>query len=641
MKQAQTTKQQQLLSRWSEAITTPAFRSHHLTVDSLANALPQARQRSFQRLVQSLFREGLIDAKACENDDANSYWLSLENETRLQFDQLSSGRMSSWALKGGIRVNEADRPAYLIEFPSELLQLLSPVLKSPVSVEALKRLALELDDSFINDTLCLAFHDSWTQRLHRQMEDDNPINLLAWLRSQSSKTNPTLMLEQWGTLGHPWHPNYKTKLGLSADQIITFSPEFEASFPVVLCAIHRQYAHIKAIPGTPEHWTWWHTHFPQAAKKLTTELQRLDLEITHYIPLPIHPWQAEEQLPKMFSNEIDDRILILTHIVAFNGHPTMSFRTVVPEASSNAPMIKLPVALRLTSVQRTLSPRSARMGPRISHLLQKILDQEPEMRRCVSIVPERIGVHYLPQLENDDRARHLSALYRDNPLTFAGPGELIVPVGSLFAHDLQGQPLLRQWIRLAHGTDDAVAMQSFFRHYLSIAVPGLLGMYLLYGIAFEAHQQNSFMVMGSDGHPDRLLLRDFGDIRIHRDTLQATGLDLELHDPTMTLYDDAHPVRDKLLHATFMCHLGELVLLCARHWDVSPDRLWEELAEHVGRCFETLRERIDPLRWETERKALLELDWPAKSFMRMRLLDSHADIVGRLSNPLRATPHGS
>ena len=36
------------------------------------------------------------------------------------------------------------------------------------------------------------------------------------------------------------------------------------------------------------------------------------------------------------------------------------------------------------------------------------------------------------------------------------------------------------------------------------------------------------------------------------------------------------------------------------------------------------------------RKALLEQDWPAKSFMRMRLLESHADIVGRMPNPLSA-----
>ena len=142
--------------------------------------------------------------------------------------------------------------------------------------------------------------------------------------------------------------------------------------------------------------------------------------------------------------------------------------------------------------------------------------------------------------------------------------------------------------------------------------------------------------MAADGQLSRLLLRDFGDIRIDRKTLHAHGLDIELHDPKMTLYDDAGFVRDKLLHTVFMCHLGELVLLSARHFDVPQVLLWNELSAQVSQCFDDLRNDVEPQRWETERKALLEQDWPAKSFMRMRLLESHADIVGRLPNPLSA-----
>jgi siderophore synthetase component len=293
------------------------------------------------------------------------------------------------------------------------------------------------------------------------------------------------------------------------------------------------------------------------------------------------------------------------------------------------------VALRLTSVQRTVSPRSARMGPRISQLILQILDHEPQIQRLLNIVPERIGVHYAPQPANDERSRHAAVLYRDNPLTLLQEGELAVPVGSLFAVNEFEQPLLRDWVQLARGRDDSEAMLAFFDDYLAIAVPSLLGIYLMYGVAFEAHQQNSFMVMGADGQLNRLLLRDFGDIRIDRKTLHAKGLDIQLHDPKMTLYDDAGFVRDKLLHTTFMCHLGELTLLCARHWNVPENILWECLARHVEQCFESVREQVEPARWASERQALLEQDWPAKSFMRMRLHDSHADIVGRLSNPLR------
>jgi siderophore synthetase component len=503
----------------------------------------------------------------------------------------------------------------------------------------LERLAQELDDSLRNDTLCLAFHHVWTERLREQIDTEHDGNLLAWLKAGSASQHPTLLLEQWGALGHPWHPNYKTKPGLSATQVIAFSPEFEASFPIVLCALHRQFAHVEALAGTIDYLAWWQAHFPEAAEQLQRHLEQLGLVVSDYIPLPSHPWQAHEELPQSFAEELADHRLIITDIVAFTGHPTMSFRTVIPQASQTAPMVKLPVSLRLTSVQRTVSPGSVRMGPRISHLLLQILDQEPGIQRLLNIVPERIGVHYAPQPVDDDRSRHVAVLYRDNPLTLIKNGELVVPVGSLFAVNELEQPLLCDWVQLAQGRDDSEAMLAFFDDYLSIAVPGLLGMYLMYGVAFEAHQQNSFMVMDADGQLNRLLLRDFGDIRIHRKTLHSKGLDVLLHDPKMTLYDDPGFVRDKLLHTTFMCHLGELALLCARHWGVPESMLWERMATHIAQCFDSWRERVEPERWETERRALLEQDWPAKSFMRMRLLDCHTDIVGRLSNPLRSSTH--
>ena len=78
-------------------------------------------------------------------------------------------------------------------------------------------------------------------------------------------------------------------------------------------------------------------------------------------------------------------------------------------------MVKLAVSLRLTSVQRTVSPRSARMGPRIGHLPLAILEREPANQQILSSIPERIGVHFKPRPANDEHSRHLAALYRDAP----------------------------------------------------------------------------------------------------------------------------------------------------------------------------------------------------------------------------------
>ncbi len=626
--------QQGLLSRWSEALATEAFKARRINLGHLTDTLELSSRASFQRLLQALLREGLLDPEALQAE-GSMYWLTLSDGARLCFEGLIPARMNSWDIQGSITLHRAGCPVQKLLLPSQLLNLLSAQLDPLPSPEVLVRLAEELDDSFCNATLSQAFHHGWSRQLREQFQLADDSNLLVWLKDNPSHPNPTSVLEQWGTLGHPWHPNYKTKLGLSPTAVVAFSPEFEACVPVVLCALHRQWAHVESLSEPEQYRNWWQGHFPLAAGQLTECLRAGGLDPDDYLPLPVHPWQAAEELPRSFAREMADRLLVVTTIIAFNGQPTMSFRTVVPDAGPCSPMVKLPVALRLTSVQRTLSPRSARMGPRVSGLLLRMLDQEPQIRAVLNIVPERIGVHYAPQPPDDERSRHLAVLYRDNPSSVLQPGEMAVPVGSLFALDEHGQPLLRQWVRLAQGDDSRPELLRFYRDYLSITVPGLLGLYLLYGVAFEAHQQNSFMVMSPEGQLSRLMVRDFGDIRIHRQTLHRQGLDLQLHDPKMTLYDDAGFVRDKLLHTAFMCHLGELTLLCARHWKVPEDTLWNELASHVSDCFENLRERVEPQRWALERLALLEQDWPAKSFLRMRLLDSALDIVGRLNNPLR------
>ncbi|HEY0290576.1 MAG TPA: IucA/IucC family protein [Pseudomonas sp.] len=629
-------KQASLVSLWLNALETPAFKRHNLNFNVLQAAASKSFEACCQRLIQALLREEIIPRTFIECSSPEGIWINLHGGNRLHLDNLSSGRMNSWYLKGSITFHaEGATPRQLV-FPSQLLVLLATIFEQPVSAQVLSRFSEELDDSFMNDTLCVAFHNAWTESLTQQYGQGAHRGFLAAL-TQQPNINPTLLLEQWGTSGHPWHPNYKTKLGLSTEQVIGFSPEFDASYDVSFCALHRSCAHIEAIDDDLDYWQWLSSVFPTATEALQASLLSQGLNVNDYVALPVHPWQASETLPKLFANEIRDQLLVLTAIKAFTAYPTMSFRTVVPECCREAPMVKLPVALRLTSVQRTVSPRSACMGPRVSRLLLDILEREQSIQTILSILPESLGIHYKSAVRDDDRARHLAVLYRTNPLTILNTNEMAIPVGSLFALDQNGEPLLRQWVSLSEGADDENAVYAFLENYLSIAVQGLLSLYLLYGIAFEAHQQNSFMVMGTDQKPSRLLLRDFGDIRIDRGTLHSCGLDVETHDRAMTLYDNPQFVRDKLLHATFMCHLGELILLVARHWTLPQALLWNLLADQVKHCFDELRNRVNPQRWKTERQALLELDWPAKSFMRMRLLDSHIDLVGRLKNPLDAT----
>ncbi|WP_341959330.1 IucA/IucC family protein [Pseudomonas sp. RC10] len=625
-------------SHLRHGINSSIFTHHRITEENVTIALQKSSQRALQRLTQAMLREGIIQSNTLTLLPDGNRSLPLTSTTELVFEDLIDHRMSAWSLGGRVLIHHKGLPASPLTLPSELLEYVLAVSDDIADADVLTRLSAEIDNSFMNDILCVAFHDAWSRRLAASSREHGSNSFLADLRDTPA-VNTSLVLEQWGTTGHPWHPNYKTKLGLSPRQVIDYSPEFDARFEVILCAVHRDFIHIESLPGSPEYRDWLAQWFPEPLHKLDSLLHAQGLNASDYFPLPVHPWQASETLPSLFADELSDRLLVMSRIKAFTAHPTMSFRTVLPEASRTAPMVKLPVGLRLTSVQRTLSPRSACMGPRVSALLMRILNAEPEVQKTLIVVPECIGLHFKSHRPSDDRERHLSVLYRTNPNDLLNPGEIAVPVGSLFAPDHRDEPLLRQWILLSEGNDSPQAASDFLDRYLYAALPGLMAMYLLYGFAFEAHQQNSFMVMDVNGQPSRLLLRDFGDIRIDRKTLNQRGFDLLLKDPAMTLYEDTGFVRDKLLHTAFMCHFGELILLISRHWELTESDLWEALSAHVNCCFDDLKERTEPGRWHAEREALLVNDWPAKSFLRMRLRDSPIDIVRRLKNPLNHERH--
>ena len=589
-----------------------------------------ARQRGLQRTLQALFREQLLEPGHLIHD-SHASWLPLWGQrAMLRFEGLRLGRIGNLQLDGAISLVQPGRQPQVLETPSALLAGVAPSLPGPPAAEDVQRLAVELENSTVNDALCLAYRSGWAEELSASLRERHP-HFLAALRA-SRHANAPLLLEQWGTLGHPWHPNYKTKLGLDPSDVMALSPEFQAQLRVPLAALRTSKAHVAFAADGDDYRSWFGRTYPQAWQAWLAAMQARSLPHEAWLPLPLHPYQASQEIPRRFAQEIADGDLLLLD-AEMPATPTMSFRTVVPYGSPQLPHLKLPVSLRLTSVQRTVSPKSAVMGPRVSRLLSAIIASEGGFGGTLAIVPEQCGIHLLDA--DDDRARHLAALYRANPAACVAPGSLAVPVGALFAESpFSRRPLVTEVVALCCG-DDAAGAQEFFRQYAATALRAVLSAYLLYGVGFEAHQQNSFIVLDQRYRPAQLLVRDFGDIRIHRPTLERSGYTLQAHRPGHTLFDDAGIVRDKLLHAVLLCHVSELALLLARSYACEEDVFWRIFARELAAAFDALRGHADPARWEQERAALLEQDWPAKSFLRMRLSDSSDDAMGSMPNPLR------
>lgn len=595
----------------------------------------QACQRGLQRTLQALFRERLLNQDQLIVEGAIS-WLPLwSRQSMLRFEGLHIGRIGNCELTGQVSCYQTGERPRALSSSSALIAFVADALPHAVATKNIGRLIRELDNSTENDALCLRYRRQWANELNSAIRTSGQPSLIAMLMNASPEQwhNPALLLEQWGTLGHPWHPGYKTKLGLTPQEVKAMSPEFQANLTLSLAALKADKAHVAMTGDDGNYRTWFAKIFPEHLLMWEAALRQRHQDPGAWLPLPIHPYQATV-LPEKFAAEIASGDLLLLPEVQMNATPTMSFRTVVPNGASNLPHIKLPVSLYLTSAQRTVSPKSAAMGPRLTQLLSRIVADEGGFGGTLDFLGEGVGVHFIDPDGNDDRSRHLSVLFRCNPMSKRQASLFPIPAGALFADTpVDGRALVTELVALSYG-DHAHGALQFYKQYADTLITAVLGPYLLYGIAFEAHQQNSFIMVDQDCRPVQLLVRDFGDLRVHGPSLQRAALALDVFRKGHTVFELNEPVRDKLLHSVMLCHLSELALLLARSYRHPEAAFWRVLQTSTVDAFERLRNRTDPQRWESERVAVLEAKWPAKALLRMRLCDTSDDVHGEVANPL-------
>lgn len=623
----------------------PALREAGVHAAHWSAAQQLARRRVLSRLLQALFREALLDPDQLIADTRPDVTLLpiWQQRVLLRFTGLRPGALGSWTLAGDVTVLAHDRLPTLVERPSALLHWLAPILETgdddSAHLTAIARLSAELDNSQDNDTLCQAYRLAWGERLAAEHDATASQDALALLVGDGAPY-ALARTEQWGTGGHPWHPAYKTRLGLTPDQVIALSPEFEAQVPIGLVAVAAHRLQVNTMDGAQPYAAWFAATFPEAMAAFRKALLARRLAPEGWLPLPVHPWQRDTTLAETFAAEFAAGELIALPDIAIAARPTMSFRTVAATDVPGGPMFKLPVSMRLTSVERTVSPKSAVMGPRVSALLERILAADTALAAVLSIVPERHGIHLAGT--SDDRARHLSMIVRDNPTARIARSQRLLPVGALFTPDFTADmtqaaaPTLLDTVlsRQAAGTRTERAGR-FFDAYLRVAIPAIVGLYLRYGIALEAHQQNTFVVIDAAGMPVRLVVRDFGDVKIALPALQAQGLTIEPFRAGHTTYPDRDIPRKKLIHAFLLCHIGELALaLFPESGETSGLRQWHDAMHAV---FEQHRAALDADAWAHEHRALLEAPWTFKTFVRMRLRDQSDDMHATLPNPLAAT----
>jgi siderophore synthetase component len=315
---------------------------------------------------------------------------------------------------------------------------------------------------------------------------------------------PFLRAEQSLAAGHPLHPTAKSRLPMTADEVRRYAPELGAAFPLHWFRADRSIvAEDSALPlGAVELLAG----LLAADERVDPAVRRAAGTGDHAL-VPAHPWQARRLRERPAVRQLLGAGLLAD--LGEQGRPwsaTSSVRTVYrPDVPF---MLKLSLEARITNSVRVNLAKELARGVEVQRLLAAGIGAELAARfPAFGVVRDPA---WLTVRAGDRPESGFEVVVRENPWPAsrdadasvlaglchpgpgAGPSRLAAIVGALAA---------------AAGRLPPEVAAEWFRRYLAVAADPLLWLYGHWGIALEAHQQNSVVELAG-GWPAGFRYRD-------------------------------------------------------------------------------------------------------------------------------------
>jgi siderophore synthetase component len=532
--------------------------------------------------------------------------------------------------------------------PDDLVELLAEFAPAP----AWRSFAAELADTVAN--LTLAYTRTEEQRLvlrqiALQLNAPDTVGLAQRLAAGEAPEDIMVFFERLNTEGHNLHPCGRGRLGMQPADLLRHDLESGTSTYLSLVAIRRE-----RIESTPDELgrdvgelLW--AEYPKLNAAVREHFRVDQLDPAAYVFVPVHPWQLEQVVRPLLAEEIADRTVVPVPAARLAGVPTSSVRTLLTERSPRGRRLLVKTALDtlIGSTRRSISAHTTNNGPVYSRLLRQIIDREPALIDRIVLLDELAGASYRPLPHDPDpdrRSRALSALIRRDVSAYLRPEELPVPGCALPARaPVTDSSLLVELVTryaVTRGEADlGAAGLRFAEEYAALLLPVSVILMTKYGIAVEAHLQNCIFTF-VEAMPTRLVLRDWGGMRIYPGRLRRQGLALDPRPGTVTVTDDVQVMRAKVLYTVLSNHLGEIVAHLVTRCGVDSGQAWQRVRTVVGATLTSLA--ADPALREdvaTDRAVLFGPTLPIKAFARMRLDPAGGDQYVQVRNPLHEVSH--
>lgn len=378
--------------------------------------------------------------------------------------------------------------------------------------------------------------------------------------------------EQSLVYGHPFHPAPKSRQGVSHDDMLRYSPEMGAGFPLHYFAVRREYLLQQSLLDT----SCDHIVAAQAPAGLCDDAEAFAL-------MPTHPWQARYLLAHSdVQAALHDGHLRDLGMQGAAYLPTSSIRTLFhPE---NPYFYKCSLNIRITNCVRKNAVYELEGALQVTRLMRTLLPDLQARFPDLEVMEE-------PAYQSVDL--RLGDAQRDKEVTegfgmilrrgFDGslrPGATPLLAGALFGNHTHGEARMREMLLSA--MPYRAAAEQWFAKYAERLMMPVLHCYFAYGVVFEPHLQNVVIAVGEDG-PQQLYLRDFEGVKLVRERYGADQLQGISPQAREALWYGADLGWNRIVYCLFVNNLCEAIAQLGAGDPALQQRLWRIVRAQLER----------------------------------------------------------
>lgn len=384
--------------------------------------------------------------------------------------------------------------------------------------------------------------------------------------------------------GHPWLVPNKGRMGFSASDSATYTPEARGLHRLPWIAVHRQLAEYRAVPGL------------SAEKLLAGELSEGDrqrferrlvdggLDPAVYLWLPVHPWQWDEIVLPLFAPEIADRRLVPLGESTDRYSAQQSIRTWTNVDTTTRHTVKLPLSILNTLVWRGLPTERTLTAPAVTSWVLGIAAADSflgERSRAVllgEVASVTVRHRILEEIEGVpyQYKELLGGIWREPLAEKLDGDERARTLACLLYVDGDGNTMVAELVRRS-----GLAPRAWLRRLFGALLPPLLHFLYRYGVVFSPHGENTIVVFDRNDVPARLAVKDFvDDVNISAAPLPELA-DLPGEVAAVLLREPPEFLRQFIQTGLFVGHFRYLAGLVEKHLGVAESEFWTMVRDEV------------------------------------------------------------